>query len=99
MLVHSVYFWLPEGMPQKDREEFRNGLNALKGIAAVETVYVGTPADTPDRRVIDRSYDFGLVVVLADRAAHDTYQADPLHQAFVTRFSNVWDRVLIYDVQ
>jgi hypothetical protein len=66
-------------------------------ISAAEAVHVGTPAPTPPRPVIDTSYDFALTVLVQDVAAHDAYQADPIHLAFVAAFKPFWDRVQIYD--
>ena len=96
MLVHSVYFWLKPGLGEDEFAAFRKGLESLSGIESAEAVFVGTPAET-DRPVIDRSYTFGLTVLLADMAAHDAYQVHPLHKAFLENFSQDWDRVLIYD--
>lgn len=97
MLVHSVFFWLRKDLSPEQRDAFRKGLESLAGIAAAEAVYVGTPAATPPRPVIDSSYDFALNVLLKDVAAHDAYQADPVHLAFVAEFKSCWDRVQIYD--
>ena len=98
MLVHSVYFWLKSELTEAEVAEFHQGLESLCGIKSAESVYVGAPADTPPRPVIDTSYSFALVVVLKDREAHDTYQVDPLHTAFLERFKPYWEKVLIYDV-
>lgn len=96
MLVHSVFFWLKPGLGDEEVAAFRAGLDSLKGIEVAEAVFVGTPAET-DRPVIDRSYTFGLTVLLPDMAAHDAYQVHPLHKAFLENFAQNWDRVLIYD--
>jgi hypothetical protein len=63
----------------------------------VSQVYIGKPAATSARPVIDATYSFALVVVLEDIAAHDAYQEDPLHKDFVNRFASHWDHVRIYD--
>ena len=85
-------------MADGDKSAFREGLESLKGIESAVAVYVGTPADT-DRPVIDRSYTFGLTVLLEDMAAHDAYQVHELHLGFLNRFGDSWERVVIYDVQ
>ena len=36
---------------------------------------------------------------MKDMAAHDAYQVDPLHTAFVQQFSGHWQRVVIYDAE
>lgn len=97
MLIHSVYFWLKPELSPAQRAEFRAGLEALTGVKAVEKVHIGTPAATAKRPVIDDSYAFALTVICRDVAAHDAYQVDPLHLAFVDRFKTFWSRVQIYD--
>ncbi len=97
MLVHSVYFWLKEDLSQEQMGDFRAGLETLAKIASAEAVYIGTPAATPERPVIDTSYSFALTVLVTDLAAQDAYQVDALHKAFVENFASYWDRVQIYD--
>lgn len=99
MLVHSVFFWLKPELDSEARQQFRGGLESLAGIESAEQVHVGVPAATPDRPVIDASYDFALTVLLRDMAAHDAYQQHPLHQNFLERFSSQWETVRIYDAE
>ena len=81
MLVHTVFFWLNKDLDGPQQTEFRIALETLKGIEAAEAVHIGIPAPTPERPVIDNSYDFCLM--LKDMATHDAYQVDPLHTAFI----------------
>jgi len=97
MLHHCVYFWLKPELTPAQRADFRRGVETLAGIKAADKVAVGTPAATGRRPVIDASYDFALVVVCRDVAAHDAYQVDPIHLAFVEKFKTFWTRVQIYD--
>lgn len=97
MLVHTVLFWLKEDLSEAQRAGFVEGLESLRRIQAAEAVHIGTPAKTPERPVIDQSYDFCLTVLLTDLAAHDAYQEDPLHTAFLEEFRPCWETVRIYD--
>ena len=97
MLVHTVYFWLKPDLSATQLTEFRSGLESLAKIAVVEKVYVGTPAATGKRPVIDASYSFAASVLLKDVAAHDAYQTDPVHLAFMASYKAFWTRVQIYD--
>ncbi len=97
MLVHTVYFWLKPELTDAQRADFRRGVESLAGIAAVEKIYVGTPAATIKRPIIDGSYSVALTVICRDVAAHDAYQVDPIHLAFVEQFKTFWTRVQIYD--
>ena len=97
MLVHTVYFWLKPELTPPQRAEFRRGVESLAGIRAVEAVYVGTPAATVQRPVVDDTYSFALTVICKDIEAEKQYQVDPLHLAFVNSFKSFWSRVQIYD--
>lgn len=97
MLVHSVYFWLKPETSEAQRADFRRAVESLKKIAAIDTAFIGSPAPIPKRPVVDDSYSLALTVLFKDLAAHDSYQVDPLHIAFVTTWKAHWSRVQIYD--
>lgn len=97
MLVHAVYFWLRDGLTLEEKAKFRGGLESLRGCETVRDMFVGVPAATEQRPVIDRSYTCALVVIFDDVAGHDAYQAHPIHKAFVETFSALWTKVQIYD--
>ena len=99
MLVHTVYFWLKPELTAAQRADFRGGVESLGGIKAVDKIYVGTPAKTEKRPIIDDSYSVALTVLCKDVAAHDAYQVDPIHLAFINRFKASWSRVQIYDAE
>ena len=97
MLVHTVFFWLRGDLSEADRAEFRAGVESLRGIEAASAVYIGTPAATGERPVIDASYDVCLTVLLPDVPAHDIYQEHPIHLTFIAQNKAKWTRVLVYD--
>lgn len=97
MLIHTVLFWLKDDLEDAQRVAFLKGLESLKGIQATEAVYIGTPAKTTPRPVMDFSYDYCLTVLLPDMTAHDDYQEDALHTAFLEQFNTYWKAVKIYD--
>ena len=94
MLVHSVFFWLNA---DADRAAFLKGLESLKQVASVEELHIGNPAPIPKRPVVDDSYSFALTILFKDVAAHDAYQVDPIHKAFVAGCKQYWTKVQIYD--
>lgn len=98
MFVHCVYFWLRDDLNAADRERFVDGVTRLTSIESVRHGFAGTPADT-DRPIIDRSYSYALVCVFDDRAAHDAYQAHPIHDEFRETCSTFWREVRIYDFE
>jgi hypothetical protein len=99
MLIHTVFFWLKPELTAVQRAEFRRGVESLGGIKSVEKIYVGAPAATERRPIIDHTYDVALTVICQDVAAHDAYQVDPIHLAFVANFKTCWTRVQIYDAE
>lgn len=99
MLVHTVYFWLRPDLTAAQLADFRKGVESLGGIKAVDKLYVGTPAKTTKRPIIDDSYSFALTVVCKDVAAHDAYQVDPIHLKFIETFKTYWIKVQIYDAE
>ena len=98
MLVHNVFFWLPKRLDGDQITEFRMGLESLKSIEHAHDVFIGTPADVAERPVVDTSYDFALVVLFKDVAAHNAYQAHPTHQAFLEAHIKKCRKVRVYDV-
>lgn len=82
-----------------EKEAFEKELKALENIPSVDQLFVGKPASTAKRPVIDDSYDFCLTVVLRDIASHDAYQDDPAHQEFINKCSHLWEQVKIYDAE
>jgi len=99
MLSHIVVFWLKDDLSVAQRSAFREGLESLKAIESAHAVYIGAPAKTGDRPVIDQSYSLALTVLFDTIQDHDVYQVHPLHQAFLKNFGSFWSRVLIYDYE
>lgn len=97
MLVHNVLFWLRKNLEGDELTEFRMGLESLKSIEGVEGVHIGSPAEVAERPPLISNYDYCLTVIFKDIAAHDTYQADPIHKTFIEEFSDYWKRVRVYD--
>jgi hypothetical protein len=97
MLFHCVYFWLKPDLTAAQRADFLRGVETLKGIRSVTRITVGGPAGTTARAVVEKSFDCALIVECRDVAAHDAYQVDPIHLAFVEKCKGYWNRVQIYD--
>ena len=97
MLIHSVYFWLKPELTEAQRAAFVAGVESLRAIKSIDTVYIGKPAQMPPRPVVDSTYSYALNVAFKDIAAHDAYQVDPIHLAFVNNCKMFWSRVQIYD--
>jgi len=99
MLVHTVYFWLKPELTAQQQADFFRGVSTLGDIKAVDKLYIGRPAQTERRPIIDSSYSIALTVLCKDIAAHDAYQVDPIHLEFIAAFKTFWNRVQIYDAE
>jgi hypothetical protein len=97
MLVHSVYFWLRPALTPAERAHFRSEVQKLSAVRTVEKLYVGLPASIAKRDVTDRSFDLALTILFRDGAAHDAYQVDPIHLAFVEGNKASWTKVQVFD--
>ena len=98
MLVHSVFFTLKEGLSDEQKAAFIEQVNTLGDIDTVKSIHVGTPAATPDRPVIQKNYDVGLTVIFDSIEQHDVYQDAQIHLDFIENNKELWENVVIYDV-
>ena len=96
VFVHHVYFWLKEPAAPQAREALIAGLRKLAAVPDILWSHIGVPAESP-RGVVDGSYSVSWLVFLADKAAEDRYQVDPIHLKFVEECSPLWERVVVYD--
>lgn len=96
MFIHSVYFWLNDGLSADDLDDYLRGLKSLGTIDSVREFHFGKPAET-DRPVIDRSYSYAMIAAFDDERGHDIYQDHEIHDAFRKNCSRYWSKVLIYD--
>ena len=65
-------------------------------IKSIDRIYVGLPAAIAERAVTDRSFDVALTIIFKDGPAHDAYQVDPIHLAFVEGNKASWTKVQVY---
>ena len=99
-MEHHVYFWLKdEHKTDKDRAAFIDGLRTLLGIPSVAGGVVGVPAETEERPVVDKSWDFATSLRFDSLEDQSAYQTDPIHEAFVEKFSDWWKKVIVRDVE
>lgn len=98
MLVHSVFFTLKEGLTDEQKAAFIDQVKTLGDIDTVKSIHIGTPAATPDRPVIQKNYDVGLTVIFDSIAEHDVYQDAQIHLDFIENNKDLWESVVIYDV-
>jgi hypothetical protein len=84
-LAHHVFFWLNDPDSIADRDALIEGVRALAAIPAVRALHVGVPASVEPRPVVDSSYSVSELLFFDTIEDQNTYQAHPLHQAFIAR--------------
>jgi len=97
MLTHTVFFWAKDDLTTAERADFAAGLRTLLDIPGVGPGWIGAPAASEERSVVDRSYAFALTLRFQDLGAHDAYQIHPIHDAFTARCAKYWKKVVVYD--
>lgn len=96
-LVHTVYFWFTDDVSEEEHQNFYHELQKLSGITQIQESWIGVPADTEERGVIDRSYDYSITFVFENEEAEAEYQVHPIHLEFIEANSNLWENVVVYD--
>ena len=97
MLAHNVFFSLndpSEAARAKLVAACKKYLSTHPGTAYFAC---GTLADELQRPVNDRDFDVSLHVVFQTKAAHDAYQAAPLHDQFIAENKDNWKKVRVFD--
>ena len=98
-IIHHVFFWLKNPGSKEDLEHLLAGLQTLRKIKTVKHLYIGLPASTEKRDVVDNSFSASELMFFDSLADQKSYQDDPIHQKFVADCSHLWEKVIVYDVQ
>lgn len=96
-IIHHVFFWLKNPESNSDLEQLLKGLKTLEGIETVQKIFIGLPAPTEKRDVIDDSYSASELLFFNDLEGQDIYQSHEIHQQFIKNCSHLWSKVLVYD--
>jgi hypothetical protein len=97
-VVHHVFFWLKNPGSETDRKQLIEGLETLRAIKEVKQLLIGVPASTVKREVVDNSFDVSELMYFDSTVDQDAYQTHPVHNAFVEKYSHLWEKVLVYDM-
>lgn len=97
-LVHTVLFWLKNPESKSDRIAFEAAIQKLIANNPQKiSGYLGKPANTEARGVVDPSFTYFYQMTFADANAEAAYQIDPTHLAFVAEAEYLWEKVIVYD--
>ena len=97
-VVHSVYFWLKDGVTEEQTEALIRDTKALLGpLPCVKQLDVGRPLGKA-RGVVDGSYHVAVVVYFADQAGYDAYLKHPDHLKLIGKYKAIWQKIVVYDL-
>jgi hypothetical protein len=96
-VIHHVFFWLKNPSSQEDLDKLLKGLQTLKKIETVREIYIGLPAATEQRSVVDGTYQVSELLFFTDLEGQKAYQDHPVHKKFVEDCSHLWEKVIVYD--
>ncbi|MDP9229171.1 MAG: Dabb family protein [Bacteroidota bacterium] len=96
IFIHHVYFWLKNPDSKTDRDKLVEGLTKLSKVKTIQQFHIGKPADT-NRDVIERTYAISWFVMFNSSTDQANYQTDPIHLKFVEDYSQLWQKVIVYD--
>ncbi|NJB85673.1 hypothetical protein GGR26_001418 [Lewinella marina] len=96
-MAHTVYFWLHDGLSEDELKSFEAGVRSLEASPTVRRLFLGKPAATPSRGVVNNSFDYSLVLWFDDVAGHDAYQISPVHLKFVEEHEAKFKEVRVHD--
>lgn len=97
LIIHSVYFWLKEGLTEAEEQDFLNFFEALRSIPEVEYLSIGKPAPTNPREVVDNSFSYHLIAFFKSMDDINVYETHPDHIAAVEQYKQYWTRVEVRD--
>ena len=95
--AHMVYFDLKESSHDTKEKLVGACKEYLSGHEGTVFFAAGVIAEDMDRDVNDRDFDVSLHLVFKNKAAHDVYHSHPRHLKFIEQYSDLWDRVRVFD--
>ena len=96
-LAHHVFFWLKNPDSKEDRDKLVEGVKTLHKIETIQELHVGIVANTEKRDVVDTSWQVSELMFFSDLAGQATYQSHPIHLEFIKNYSQLWEKVVVYD--
>ena len=96
-LSHHVFFWLKNPDSREDLNKLIAGLKTLEKIESIKKLYIGVPASTEKRDVVDSSFSVSELMFFDDVQGQNIYQEHPIHKKFIEQCAHLWEKVIVYD--
>src|SRR6059058_814714 len=82
-IIHQVFFWLKNPSSKDDLHQLLGGLETLKKIKILRGLFIGVPASTERRDVVDHSFHASELMFFDNLEDQKAYQEDPIHKKFI----------------
>ncbi|NIJ53602.1 Dabb family protein [Dyadobacter arcticus] len=96
LFIHHVYIYLKEPNNAQHEAKLLEGLHKLANVPTIQYVHIGKPAET-SRSVIVRDYTFSWMCFFKNIIEEEIYQTHPIHLDFIKEYSDLWEKVIVYD--
>jgi len=96
-IVHTVFFWLKEGLTEEEIQNFTEFFDELRKVPTVQSLHYGKPAPTTAREVVDNSFSYNLIVTFANMEDINVYETHPFHLKAIEKYSHLWTNVKVSD--
>lgn len=98
-IVHSVYFKLKDNSAAAQKKLVEACQKYLTKHPGEVTYAAGPRATAFTRKVNDKEFDVGLVIIFQGKEAHDKYAASPRHQQFLAECRDSLAGVRVFDAR
>ncbi len=95
-LIHHAIFWL-KNPSKENQDKLIEGVKTLSAVPQIKSLHVGIVASTEQRDVVDSSWSVSEIMFFESLDDQAIYQTHPIHQSFVSNYSHLWERVVVYD--
>jgi hypothetical protein len=96
-IIHQVYFWLKEGITPEEEQDFLEFFRILKTVPGIKSIYIGKPAPTNPRDVVDNSFSYSITVSYEGMDEINVYEVHPIHLDAVEKYKKYWTKVEVRD--
>jgi hypothetical protein len=96
-LTHHVFFWLKNRDSKEDLNLLVEGLRTLEKIESIKKLYIGVPASTEKREVVDSSFSVSELMFFDNVEGQNIYQDHHIHKKFIEQCAHLWEKVIVYD--
>ena len=96
-IIHQVYFWLKEDITADEEKDFLEFFRILKTVPGIKSIYVGKPAPTNPRPVVDNSFSYSITVNYEGMDEINVYEVHPIHLDAIDKYKKYWTRVEVRD--